>query len=275
MSPTTAQAPPTSTTPRPPNSVKYTIEPVTSEADLPALAYLSGLALGPDPYSEFRERYGPQSLYDDTLEKLTNAMRDKSGQSSLFKVVLVPDSDEESGKETVIGLSQWRLGYLNVPKTDPFAIKRDNDAPSSTAQSVETTVVAKPNDDGEAEGLDIARAKKTPKPKPFYSNPLEEHGRMIWNSVITHIRGKRFMGLHRLVVHPSYQRQGIGQQLINWGTEVADRENVVSWLNARPAGSRLYERNGWQVVDVVEFDSPELDVPHTVTMIRFPKPRLA
>lgn len=187
------EAPPSSTTPCPPNSVKYTIKPVTSEADLPTLAYLSDLALRSDPYREFRERYGPQSLYADTLEKLTKAMRNRSGQSSLFKVILVSDSDEEPEKETVIGLSQWTLGYLNVPKVDPFAIKRNNDVQSSTSHPVPNAVVAEPDEQGEAEGVDIAVPKQERSPKPFYSNPLDEHTRKVWNSCITQIRGKRYM----------------------------------------------------------------------------------
>lgn len=191
--PPTAEAPPGTTTPRPPNSVKYIIKPVTSEADLPTLAYLSDLALRPDPYWEFRERYDTQSVYNDTLQKLTNAMRNQSGKTSLFKVVLISDSAEESEKETVIGLSQWRLGYLNVPKVDPFAIKKNNDEPSSAAHPLPNAVVAEPNDQGEAEGVDIAAAKQEPNLKPFYSDPLEEHGRKVWNSCITHIRGKKFM----------------------------------------------------------------------------------
>lgn len=80
-------------------------------------------------------------------------------------------------------------------------------------------------------------------------------------------------GLHRLIVHPAYQRQGIGQKLLDWGLETADRENVVSWLFARPAGSRLYERNGWKVHTTIEFPilDENLHVQASMAMLRLPR----
>lgn len=79
--------------------------------------------------------------------------------------------------------------------------------------------------------------------------------------------------LHCLVVHPSYQRLGIGQRLLDWGIETADRENIVAFLNSRPAGSRLYEKNGWKVVGTTEFDAPDDDlyVAPAVSMLRLPR----
>jgi GNAT superfamily N-acetyltransferase len=78
-------------------------------------------------------------------------------------------------------------------------------------------------------------------------------------------------------VHPSYQRQGIGQRLLDWGVETAERENVVSWLFARPAGSRLYERNGWRPIQTTDVDVPEddedLHVAPIVSMLRVPRGR--
>ena len=78
--------------------------------------------------------------------------------------------------------------------------------------------------------------------------------------------------LHRLIVDPSYQRQGIGQKLLDWGVETANRENIVAWLFCRPAGYKLYERNGWKVVLTIEVDVPDddLKVPPVVAMLRLP-----
>jgi len=83
------------------------------------------------------------------------------------------------------------------------------------------------------------------------------------------------LDLHRLIVDPSYQRQGIGQNLLNWGVEVADRENLVSWLFSRPAGSRLYEKNGWKAIQTTEFEIPDddLQVAPIVSMLRLPRSR--
>lgn len=79
--------------------------------------------------------------------------------------------------------------------------------------------------------------------------------------------------MHRLIVHPEYQRQGIGQKLLDWGVETADRENVVTWLFSRPAGSKLYEKNGWRTHCVIEVDTPDedLEVAPLVGMQRLPR----
>ena len=79
--------------------------------------------------------------------------------------------------------------------------------------------------------------------------------------------------LRRMIIHPAYQRQGIGQKLIEWGLETAERENVVSWLFARPAGSKLYERNGWKAWTTIEIDATVggVEVAPTVPMLRLPQ----
>jgi GNAT superfamily N-acetyltransferase len=81
--------------------------------------------------------------------------------------------------------------------------------------------------------------------------------------------------LHRLMVDPSYQRQGIGQKLLDWGIETADREGIVAWLFCRPPGYKLYERNGYKVVQSIDFYVPDddLEVPPVLAMLRMPKKR--
>jgi len=60
--------------------------------------------------------------------------------------------------------------------------------------------------------------------------------------------------------------------MLDWGIETADRENVVSWLFARPPGLKLYERNGWMVDTVIEFEVLDgLHVLPHVAMLRMPR----
>lgn len=81
--------------------------------------------------------------------------------------------------------------------------------------------------------------------------------------------------LHRLLVHPSYQRMGIGQKLLDWGVETADQENIVAWLFCRPPGYKLYDRNGWKVVSIIEVHPPDEDlkVAPVLAMLRLPAGR--
>jgi len=245
---------------------------------VPALARLADMALKPDAFHAFQERYGGQTMYDDTVGKLTNSLRDGRGWYSLFKAVLVPGSVSED-RETIVGFSQWRVGYVETPKTDPFAIKRDVDKSATFEAEVPNVTVGESKERGEAAGIgtetgDSTTGKPT-RPEPFYSNPYEEVSRKLGNSYIGTIRGKKHLYLHRLIVHPSYQRQGIGQELLNWGVEIADRENLVSWLFSRPAGSRLYEKNGWKAIQTteVEISDDDLQVAPIVSMLRLPRGR--
>ena len=74
------------------------------------------------------------------------------------------------------------------------------------------------------------------------------------------------------MVDPRFQRQGIGQKLLDWGIETSDRENIVAWLFCRPAGYKLYERNGWKIVQSIEVDVPDdsFEVAPVVAMLRLP-----
>jgi len=81
--------------------------------------------------------------------------------------------------------------------------------------------------------------------------------------------------LNSLVVSPSYQRKGIGAQLMKFGVDEADRLGLRAYLEASVFGKGLYERFGYKDVKNIEFDCKPwggegIDV-HTV-MIRDPKP---
>ncbi|EXJ70343.1 uncharacterized protein A1O5_06411 [Cladophialophora psammophila CBS 110553] len=272
-----------------------TIKPITSETDIPICARLADAALKPDAFHEFRSRYMEKNVYDNTIEKLTEALRDDRGRFFVFKAVASPvpredptidledtASTETEGEqlETIVGFTLWTKGYVEVPKMDPFASKTR----TAAGPPLETSITPAPTSEGVSTGIAvgvprdhaIARGDGAPspagKPKPFYANPDAELSRKLGNAYVGTIRGKRHLYLHWLVVHPSYQRQGIGQKLLNWGIEVADGENIVAWLFARPAGSRLYERNGWKAVLIIEVDVPDEDlmVAPVVAMLRLP-----
>ena len=75
-----------------------------------------------------------------------------------------------------------------------------------------------------------------------------------------------------MAVHPDHQKKGIGQRLLQWGMDLADREKIVAWLFARPAAARLYEKNGWKAVDTIPVDVPDMEIAPLVSMLRKPQP---
>jgi len=156
------------------------------------LSYLSDIAMKSDGFHAYRERYAPLNVYDDCFDKLTKALRNRRGQSSLFKVVLVPNSNDEETEETIIGFSQWNLGYAEVPKVDPFAVKRNPVENAVVQQSMSGAVVAESSAEGESPRIENCPTKEE-KPKPFYSDPFEELTRKLFNCYLSNIRGKRHL----------------------------------------------------------------------------------
>lgn len=76
--------------------------------------------------------------------------------------------------------------------------------------------------------------------------------------------------LRRVAVRPRYQGNGVASRLLQWGVDMADREGITGWLNARPAGLSIYQKAGWQPVVVTEFQIPGIETGPVTSMIRKP-----
>lgn len=88
--------------------------------------------------------------------------------------------------------------------------------------------------------------------------------------------GKRHILMAVLVVDPEYQRMGVGNELLRWGLDLADEEQVECWIDASPAGFGLYKKFGWEEVGAVEIDlerwgGEKGTVRRIVNMVRPPK----
>ena len=77
-----------------------------------------------------------------------------------------------------------------------------------------------------------------------------------------------------LAVAPSHQRRGVGSLLIQHGLRYADRANARTYVEAAPAGERLYKRLGWKEVDEVLLDlEPYGRNDVVITKLMFREPR--
>lgn len=99
------------------------IEPITSTADIPICAQLCTDAVRPDPFHTFLERYSPEPFYDSTVVRLTDAISPENKTDFAFKAVLSIENDNGEIQDVIVGCSHWYVGYVVVPKVDPFAKK--------------------------------------------------------------------------------------------------------------------------------------------------------
>ncbi|KAH6722989.1 acyl-CoA N-acyltransferase [Leptodontidium sp. MPI-SDFR-AT-0119] len=80
--------------------------------------------------------------------------------------------------------------------------------------------------------------------------------------------------LEQLATSPSYQRRGIGSQLVKHGLEKADREGMVCYLSAAPMGVAVYRKLGFEEVGRMEIPLKKFGGSGThahVAMVRKPK----
>ena len=88
--------------------------------------------------------------------------------------------------------------------------------------------------------------------------------------------GKRHIFMAILVIDPEYQRKGVGHELLRWGLEQADEEQVECWIDASAAGHGLYKQLGWEdvgevVVDLRPYGGNAPSGRGVVNMMRQPK----
>ncbi|KAF2023953.1 hypothetical protein EK21DRAFT_118285 [Setomelanomma holmii] len=57
---------------------------------------------------------------------------------------------------------------------------------------------------------------------------------------------KRYLYCHVMAVHPSNQRKGIGEMLLNYGIGVAQQTELPIYIESSREGKRLYEKVGCQ-----------------------------
>lgn len=158
------------------------IEEVKDKSELLELVHLSVLGLKDDGFTYWIEKYGNTSMFEDTMSKMTTAVDDPN--SYIFKAIL--STEDESGKrsERLVGLSQWYLGYAEVPKVDPFAGKTVSD--ESTVPEIVTEIVSS---DVKIEGDGKIQAKEDKTQSK--SDVLEDMMRRKGNAYIGTIRGKK------------------------------------------------------------------------------------
>jgi len=61
--------------------------------------------------------------------------------------------------------------------------------------------------------------------------------------------------LEYLAVNPEYRRRGVGEKLVTWGIEQADKQGLDTVLEATLDGGKLYRRLGFEDAGKIEYKS--------------------
>lgn len=65
---------------------------------------------------------------------------------------------------------------------------------------------------------------------------------------------KQFFMLNSLATHPDHQGRGAGKMLLDWGLKKAEKEGLVTYLDATQIARPIYERRGFEVKRAVVWD---------------------
>ncbi|KAH7093242.1 acyl-CoA N-acyltransferase [Paraphoma chrysanthemicola] len=66
----------------------------------------------------------------------------------------------------------------------------------------------------------------------------------LWNAREQYWYGERYIYCHVIAVHPSHQRKGVGQKLLNYGISIAQQTKLPIYIESSRDGIRLYEKMG-------------------------------
>lgn len=156
------------------------------------------------------------------------------------RAVLIKATDDRDG--TIVGFCAWGFRGLEIdpsPAADEGEKAEDVKPKEDKAGEEEATAAPIPG----AEKIEALEKMTGQHIQEFMSREMPEGSKCI------------FIGC--IAVDQRYKRQGIGSQLVSWGTEQADRFGAFSWVHASEAGWYMFEKHGYKEADRLTFDLDE------------------
>jgi GNAT superfamily N-acetyltransferase len=132
----------------------------------------------------------------------------------------------ENGAEKITGMATWqRQGDDEGAKQ---AMDEWNEVDPDAWEKVDLST---------NRAMDPSKQKLMQEAYPFF--------KAFWEGNTNGIPRSRNWYLHLCAVHPDYQKQGVGQQLVMWGLDRARRENVHASVLASYLGDAFYLKCGF------------------------------
>jgi ribosomal protein S18 acetylase RimI-like enzyme len=220
----------------------FTLRPLTAE-DIPECAKIAGQAFETDRQTQFKAAckanpYNHEDGMRGGLEYWVESTRNGTRNYDMSVCI-----DETSNK--IAGWVVWASRGLS-----------DSIAPPSTSKA-ETY-----------NGVKIEEKLRALNPDDFKNaSPSARDNLEKYTS--THFQlwmektmppGTKCMFVVSIVVHPDYQKRGVGSLLARQGTERADREGVFCWVHSSEGAAGFYGREGFVVDERLELDLDEWNV---------------
>ena len=157
--------------------------------------------------------------------EMTQMLEDHIGDSTWQHLKVV-----EKRRGVLAAWASW-----NTP-TDAQIRERDGKAAAKIADA--------------AKGKGKVESEKWPKFVHYVQGDIER-----WFEQST--SGKRHMICKMLFTDPSFQRQGMGNALVEYGNQLADQASLPIFLQASPDAYPLYAKHGFETVQYLDVDLRE------------------
>ncbi|KAJ4418847.1 hypothetical protein N0V82_005293 [Gnomoniopsis sp. IMI 355080] len=147
---------------------------------------------------------------------------DSSSSSSVQVYLKVVELAAPNGEEPeIIAFAKWKFVKESLP-VEVYDMKREE----ITQEEL-----------GEGVNLDLMRT---------FMGKMDQFRRET-------MRGERCLHLGTFVCHPNHRGLGAASALLQWGVELADKEQVPAFLEASPHAYSLYKKFGFEDIDMYQF----------------------
>lgn len=240
-----------------PKPTTFTLRPGTVR-DIPRLGEISTRAFDLDAHSQMKiaAQGGPKDFADGMVQEARYRVEAAPHRCAVVKAV-----DDRDGR-TIAGLIYWGWRGEGVALDDMRSMAEAEESHPILAPE-EKTVAESSKDDEEAKEVTsadqepgLAEADTSARDRVTALNAMTT-AHMVEFMDKTMPEGTRCLYIAGISVDPAYQGQGLGSQLIRWGTEQADRLGVFCWVHASEAGWPVFVRHGFEEVDRLEVDLDE------------------
>ncbi|KAF2728136.1 acyl-CoA N-acyltransferase [Polyplosphaeria fusca] len=211
------------------SNISVSLRPVTY-SDIETLAQISADSFNDDRHTHVK-RLGRKPF--DMLSVTRSVLYQGLGRENCAYMKAVNSDAEET-----VGFCGWGFRVSNndlVPRSDPG------------------TPLERPDD----KGSDIEAKDPVEEDSIDRLNDLEDETMKQWMNDFMPDTNTHFMYIQMLVVAPQARKQGVGNALVQWGIEVADRLGLFTWVQASEAAYGLLAKQGFEVVAELKLDLDE------------------